>query len=515
MSFNSWKFFKFNEVFDKGLEFKDPSGYVKNSHINLENCDIYASGDIHGDLYLLMNILMDLAGLVEIKNKKKYDKFLKASHIDNKFQKYLDSITNDKLKDIDSKKKNDKLKDIGIQWKESINNTFLVLCGDLIDNKRNDRYDIQDVYGDKYIPYVEIKLLYLIYYLNYKAKENVGIIKVCGNHDYGNLKSQNRDWIENYSYQNNDEIIKDSKDMPYVRKDYFKYDNNLITSRLLFHMIFPLVRINEHFFMHGGMNIQYYNHYENVVELNKNFIECVMKKNNDEMKENNCEIFNDDQSGILWDRTMSSHDFYQEEIPKEYSKIFKDKVIIVGHCPFISTSSRICNNKTNEIYKSIFPSRKDSDKEDDHIIKSDSIRSSFKDNYSNICDGKNHGITGQYWDKKKKRVKLIRLDVGMSHGFDNGLFYKDEYNEKEKEDYYGRLPQIIHIKIENLNSEYEVITATAHNALIRNKRGIFKNLDDENTKNKVVNEMRLINKDINYRKYMKYKLKYNRLLKLV
>jgi hypothetical protein len=287
-------------------------------------------------------------------------------------------------------------------------------------------------------------------------------------------------------------------------------------------MIFPLVRINEHFFMHGGMNIKYYDKYENVIKLNDDFINCILNKNN------NCEIFQD-HDGILWDRTMSTNDFYSKEIPKKYKKIFeldeknnkkdklKGKVIIVGHCPFIATSSKLCNQETREDYKTIFPKRNNNDKNDEVIINSDSIKSNFSNEYDNVCDGKSHGITGQFWDDNHDRVKLIRLDVGMGQGFDNGLLYNEKqiYHDEEKDEYYGRLPQIIEILIHNFEPKYNVLTATTHNALIRNKRGIFKDLNDKQVKDKVIKDMELINRNVNYRKYMKYKLKYNRLLKLI
>jgi hypothetical protein len=500
MSINNWKFYTFNEVYDNNLNFNENNDYGNNSHINIENCKVYGSGDIHGDFYLLMNILLDLCKIVIIKDENKYKHFLKASI--QEFPKYLDSLKN-----------KEGIENIGIEWHNDIkSNTFLVLCGDLIDNKRNDNFDLQEVYGDNYIPYVELKILYLIYYLNYKARnmKNVGIIKVCGNHDYGNLKSDDRIWITNYSYNDSE------KYEGYERKDYFNYKNKIISSRLLFHMIYPLVRINEHFFMHGGMNINYYNKYKNVIQLNNDFINCILEKNND------CEIFQD-KDGLLWDRTMSTNDFYSTKIPKEYKQIFKledkkfkDKVLLVGHCPFIYSSNKLCNDDINSNYKSIFPKRDQKDKNDENIINNDSIKSTFSNEYNDVCDGNNHGITGQFWDKNKKRVKLIRLDVGMSHGFDSELLHidNDKYIDKDKNEYYGRLPQIVEIIIYKFNAEYNVITATTHNALIRNKRGIFKEMDDNTIKKKII-DIDLINRNVNYRKYMKYKLKYNRLLKLI
>lgn len=494
---SKWQFFKFNEIFDKDLKFKSDmtDKYVKNSDIKLTNGKVFASGDLHGDYYLFMNILLDLSNMVEINDNEKYEKFLKINET-KIMEEYLNSITSQP-------------NDIGLKWKGE--NKFIVFCGDIVDNKRNDSFDIREKYGKNYIYFPEIKILYIMYYLNYHSNNKNGIIKVCGNHDYGNLTLSNdkRYWINNYAFIFDDELLYGDN-----RINYFQYDLNKITSRLLFHMIFPLIKINEHYFMHGGFDTEYFKENINVEELNTDFVKCVTNKMP------TCKLF-ETMDGILWDRSFSSEYFCTDTIPKDYEKIFKNKVIIVGHCPFLSTIyENVCEKDKKVKYISLFPKRHDVDKQVSMIKKKNIIYSYFSNKYELTCDGKNHGITGQFWDDNNKRVQLLRLDTGMGHGFDKDeLFNKDdEYNfdannvELIGKEYYGRLPQILEINIGT--GKYTVKTATVHNALINNKRGMFRNMEDKDIKKKVF-EIGLINKDINYKKYIKYKTKYNNLKRML
>jgi hypothetical protein len=485
--------FKFNEIFDNKLKFNMniEKKYVKNSELKIDNGNIFVSGDIHGDYYLFIHIICELSNLIVINDNEKYNEFLKINN-SKLMEEYLNSI------------KNDDINDIGLEWKDNIENTYFVFCGDLIDNKRED-YDLKEKYGDNYIAFPEIKILYIIYFLNMKAKKqnkNNGIIKVCGNHDYGNLSMEKgkRWWISEYSYVYQEESLYGIN-----RQDYFMYNLNVIPSKLLFHMMYPLIKINEHYFMHGGMNVIYFNDEVDVKKINIDFVNCINE-------EKDCKLFNDTKEGLLWDRTTSSSIFYDKEIIKTYKNIFKNKVIIVGHCAFITSAfNKICNEQNNKKYWTIFPEREDKYKNEEIIKTINYTESKFKQN-TKLCDGKNHGITGQFWDKKKSRPRLIRLDVGMSQSFDGreNIFY-DEKNLKEnilKTGYilYGRLPQILNINIGDKN-EYNVRTATVHRTLINNKRGIFKDKDENEIKEKTF-DYGLINKDINYKKYLKYKLKY-------
>jgi hypothetical protein len=492
---SKWQFFRFNEVFDKDLKFKSNiiDKYVQTSNIKLNDGKVYASGDIHGDYYLFMNILLDLSNMVTIDDAEQYNKFLKIEDTKT-MEEYLNSII-------------DEPKDIGLKWKGE--NKFIVFCGDIVDNKRNEKFNIREKYGQNYIYFPEIKILYIIYYLNYHSKDKNGIIKVCGNHDYGNLNNpkEKRDWISNYSFVFQDELVYGDD-----RKNYFHYDLNKITSRLLFHMIFPLVKINEHYFMHGGLDAEHFKDNINVEKLNQDFIKCIINK------QPTCDLF-EMMDGILWDRSFSSYFFCTNIIPTEYDNIFEDKIIIVGHCPFFSTIyDNICDKSKKEKLISIFPKRKDKFRQESEIEKKDVITAYFSNNYEPTCDGKNHGISAQFWDKT--RPKLFRLDTGMGHAFDSDdLFNKNEeygldsYNvELIGKEYYGRLPQILCIDIGD--NKYTVKTATVHNALITNKRGMFGKMEDKDIKKKVF-EVGLINKDINYKKYIKYKMKYNNLKKML
>ena len=235
-------------------------------------------------------------------------------------------------------------------------------------------------------------------------------------------------------------------------------------------MMYPLVKINEHYFMHGGMNIIHFNGDVDVKQINIDFVNCINE-------EKNCKLFDDTKHGILWDRTTSSTTFFSDkEIIGTYKNIFKNKVIIVGHCTFLSSAfNKVCNEQRILKKKlwTIFPEREQKYKNEEIIKTINYTESKFKQN-TNLCDGKNHGITGQFWDKKKERPRLFRLDVGMSHAFDGKEnIFDDEKNLEENilktgHILYGRLPQILNINIGEKN-QYSVRTATVHRTLINNK----------------------------------------------
>jgi hypothetical protein len=134
-------FLNFNKTYIDDLKFNDNiiKEYTQQSEIEIMNGKIYASGDIHGDYYLFMNILIDLSKMILIEDEYKYNEFLKTNTPEG-IEKYLNSIKNEP-------------KDIGLKWKKK--NKYIVFCGDLIDNKRGD-FDIKEKYGNNYIAFSEL-----------------------------------------------------------------------------------------------------------------------------------------------------------------------------------------------------------------------------------------------------------------------------------------------------------------------------------------------------------------------
>ena len=112
---------------------------------------IYTLSDIHADYRKFLKILLDC-------------KIIKYNDDD----KYRKKIYSDNIYDPDLI--------LNVEWANP--KTLLVICGDLLDGKRNSSVD--DKRG-----YFEILLLVFIFNLKFKAKENKSDIKIIqGNHDF-------------------------------------------------------------------------------------------------------------------------------------------------------------------------------------------------------------------------------------------------------------------------------------------------------------------------------------------
>lgn len=291
-----------------------------NYSINNEN--IYAFSDIHGDLSALIINLRDLAECIEynnnlkrfnseyinIHNINKINKFLKKQYEikyteydyiqiynDNYWKelakkKLPEDILFDEQQTINYIKNTEKKKYkydydplLGFKWCGG--NKVIIITGDLIDNYRGnitirDKNNNNKIQNE--IKHEEIKILLFIKALNINAKKSGGkIINLLGNHEYNNMidyyystnltSPYSKLEINNYSNVNRVQYfnMSESKNLSHL----FKYDKS-------FAVIF---KINNFLFMHGGLNIyiaeqilncakQNFNNTENINKINIDYI---------------------------------------------------------------------------------------------------------------------------------------------------------------------------------------------------------------------------------------------------
>jgi hypothetical protein len=148
---------------------------------------IYALGDLHGDIMSLIIMLRDCCKVIR-KKPITGSSSSSSSTIETGEEIELKDTINVLNQPSPIKDKGNLIIDLDI-WKDNAdlnyewiaNDTYVVLCGDLIDNARG-------LPNDGFFPLEEIKLLMFINKLNEQAlAKNSKIIKIIGNHDFANL----------------------------------------------------------------------------------------------------------------------------------------------------------------------------------------------------------------------------------------------------------------------------------------------------------------------------------------
>lgn len=176
--------------------------------LNQEN-KIFAIGDIHGDLGLLITLLFGLThcivptdDLIEqilpentlrkedpnysvnifnaFVNSDKfnipylYDRYIRAN-TNLVYQRESTEIISKQVSDVD-------MYLFGFKWNTLMSNTYIVFCGDLLDRTRDNNNDKSEIYDESYL------ILMFINTLHHKALlYNSKIIKICGNHDLARI----------------------------------------------------------------------------------------------------------------------------------------------------------------------------------------------------------------------------------------------------------------------------------------------------------------------------------------
>ena len=499
--------------------------------------NIYSFSDIHGDIHSLIIALRDCAKVIKKKKDKEYDLEPKINSPDLDLERLLqiDISIND----------NDYIDDLNYEWNPIMTNTYVVIIGDIIDATRRGSYFISHegvlITPSHWYYQVEIKILRFINSLHEQAlKFNSKIIKLLGNHEVMNILGYT-ERIKKYAFKN---------DITSHDKIYYRDDtrfNTFLPERHGFNLLMKhgagiLVRVNNNIFIHGQL-------VENITE--KDYIDI---NNNVNSTDFNIvlkalgQINHTTEDGVespLWAREFGSPDS-GESICKKVKQLLQmfigeehditDLRLIIGHC---IQSRATMSNQSNRTFSKI------------DIDASRRIEYLSAPAKTSIPDIKNDFIFGVTMGCPKHLNKndhhLYRVDIGASRGFDSKRdidmittpHVDQTFNELEKRYLYSRTPQVL-----KLGQTVQIIRSRLKNTRIHQLRVYYeeyikkhsrkslpdKGLPDKGSPDKGSLDKSLLDKgsldkssldlsslDLSsenyYHKYLKYKIKYLKLLK--
>ena len=422
--------------------------------------NIYAIGDIHGDIITLIICLRDCCNV--IKKKEGFDFSQKIIDED------LNTQMNKEWDDISFKE------DLNYEW--CGDTSFVVFCGDLLDNVRT---SIEKKPGE--FPFEEARIFKFINAINKQAMKVKGrLFKVLGNHDISNLNGESLgNWpfiskyaknYEGYKYDDKERINQVDRG----RVNYFSKGNP--GAKLIGEDdAFVFLMINNFIFVHGGISTELLN-IDNIEHVNDSLMSYIYNKENtifdfDNKSKLNI-IFGSNKNGLVTDRYFG-HDnitkteeimcnkLYQQftqfytSTNGKYNIIFPYDInkmkLVIGHCTqakynkdelFITTfTENISNNIKNEI---IF-----NEEFGGQVSKYNTIQDIY-------------GITVSCGDRDRYEFNIInnfkpsifRIDIAMSRGFN----FDSNYDK-------SRIPQVLKIIYNdyNIDPKVTVIKSTFEN----------------------------------------------------
>jgi hypothetical protein len=486
---------------------------------------IFATSDIHGDIHAFIISLRDCAKVI---SKDVYNK----DQLDPDLEKNLniDISVNDNGYD----------ESLGYKWIGK--NSYVVICGDMIDPKRFKVPTCEKTCDGKicsciYYPQLEIKLLRFINKMNELAELSKGrIIKLLGNHEASNIllyRDQETgkiiNFLEDYIFDT------DKKSNYYLNKNRLSIFNK---GNVGYNLLFKdgcgiLVKINNNIFVHGKIPSN-----EDLITINRNNqIINNIKSEDHELILIYEYLTNSDGSGPspLWNRSWGFPDLEENELCKQVksqiSSFLGDNInkiedyrVVIGHC----VQSLVANNfKINTTFTNISSFDeiiKTYDAKSDKIYNG-SVDPTNQDTIFGItmCCSKpiNNGLTDFY---------IYRVDVGSSREFDDELIKiinPDELNNTlgpeaifiENKYLFSKTPQILAINRVNDQDIITIIKSKMKNTRIHLPRPQYEKVinDLNNTYNEKspVKTLKLTDPHYSHIKYLKYKKKYLELKNII
>lgn len=466
--------------------------------------NIYALSDIHGDMNAFIISLRDCAKVI-------------TKNINLKF---IDKEIDDNLMIDISKCDENYDETLGYTW--CGNNSYIIICGDMIDPSRSNGCikDDNSICGE--YPQIEIKLLKFINSMNKQAVKNNGrIIKLLGNHELSSILEQQ---LSN--------IYKSDKNYYHDVERYNIFKVGEPGFELLFEDgCYILVKINNSIFVHGQLPKLNILEIENI---NK-FMNDKINHNKELQKEWNDYLNNFTQTGLLWDREWASpyniDDRYnntkQEELCSQVKQDLQffmgsDNInnlrVILGHCPQNSSSIKKLKNITMSFK-----------------ISQDAFTKTYSNQtiHNGIIDSSNQdtifGITMQCPIKDKlPDYYIYHIDISSSRGFDKDYYYENIASSESDNDFinnenkylFSKTPQILWI---TECDEVMIIKSKMKNTRIHLPRPNYEKIIKSHTSLNISgpnydNKYLLYNKHnmnlIYFKKYLLYKQKYMQLKKL-
>ena len=475
---------------------------------------IIALSDIHGDIHALIIALRDCAQVIK---KKEGHIIPDELNLDMETEELLEMNLNDDFRRPINEKKY--IDDLNYEWCGE--NTHVVICGDILDgyrindNKRTSLFNsrcgnrcVENEYDQ-----IEVKIYRFINAIN-KSSGNK-IHKVLGNHEIVNLFNIGLD------YSNFVPPMTKSMEFFYYneerRLDYFKWNKE--GARLIFEGgagIF--LKINNNLFVHGQLD-----HTKSLSDYEQINNELNYKINN---PETNYDWLPTETTlfGRLYDNFYSKLNIVKHHqkcidvkinlekfiIESENYKV-NDLRVIVGHCiqsgderynSINSTFSEIKKEGIREIvYGDVITGKVDTTDNEPNVfgISMECDKKTLDDPvHLEIEKQKNINIYGNdvklsdnYIDKNERFI--YKVDIGTSRAFDEFVPH-NKFTEKIV--FGSRVPQVLEI-----TDTLKILRSTIKNTRIHQPRQHYESYASR------IPELQLSN----YKKYLKYKIKYNRL----
>jgi hypothetical protein len=490
---------------------------------------IFTTSDIHGDIHAFIISLRDCAKVIskDVYNKDQLD-------LDLEKNLNIDISVNDNGYD----------ESLGYNWIGK--NSYVVICGDMIDPKRsNDPTCIKMCNGKKcsciYYPQLEIKLLRFINKMNELAKVSKGrIIKLLGNHEASNILTYISDTgveinlLEQYIFDN------DKNSNYYLNQNRLTIFNK---GNIGYNLLFEdgcgiLVKIKNTLFVHGKIPSN-----DSLITINKkNQIINNIKSKDSELISIYEYLTNSASLGLspLWNRTWGFPQYYLSElnenelhdlVKNQIEKFLGDKVyeienyrVVIGHCVQSNASNYFKINTTFTNISSFDEIIKTYDAKSDKIYNG-SVDPTNQDTIFGItmCCSKpiNNGLTDFY---------IYRVDVGSSREFDselNTILSPDKLDYtlgkeaiySENEYLFSKTPQILAINRVNDQDIITIIKSKMKNTRIhlpRPQYELFINRYNKQHGDKSpVKTLKLTDPHYSHIKYLKYKKKYLELKNII
>jgi hypothetical protein len=332
------------------------------------NRKIYTFSDIHGDLQLLINILLNCNVIRKKNDCKYYDQGRIDPDLDifNPYSMMHYKIMKDDIINIDGKFKGLPYLpgykfDLNYEWCGG--DSIVVIVGDIIDMARDSKKATDKT--KKLFYECEQLELKIIMFINKMNEDGEKIIKMVGNHEHGNFfqdtnRNKNNDYLDvsDYitPYQSNDKNMY-FNDLP--RIEFFKKDN--IGYKLFIQGgVYSFLIINDTIFVHGQLTATTLDEHKRFNELYNNegkeepdnmhlWLRCFgsvelssdritkIKKltDNAQVHKNEASNYEDSNSEKNYPKfsSLNSNDFCNnvtEWTHKQYGNNIKN--IIIGHC---------------------------------------------------------------------------------------------------------------------------------------------------------------------------------------
>jgi len=448
------------------------------------NGKLFALSDIHGDLHSFIICLRDCAKVIK-----------KNIELDIEQNLNIDISESDNNYD----------ESLGYSWCGE--NSYVVICGDIIDPSRSNGCINEDSKICGEYPQIEIKLIRFINNINKQAKNKSGrIIKLLGNHELSSILGYQLDNV-----YDSDLFIKNYY-RGFKRNDVFNVGNEGF-NLLIEDKCYILIKINNSIFVHGQLPKQ------NIIEIND--INKFINNSKHSLEEwRNKLLIYSQGFGLLWDREWSDYKLINNRYNKNNEiceSIKKDLInfmnsndieklrVVLGHCPQNSSSTKDLINTTMTFKM-----------EQDDISKTYSSKEYYT---GKITDSDQDTIFGITMQCPKPKIKdytdfyVYHIDISSSRGFDKFNYYEIISSSSESESInnenrylYSKTPQVLCIEIiDNLDF------VTIIKSKMKNTR---KELKRPNYEKMIKNFTSLKLDSGNYdKKYKKYKDKYIKLKK--